>query len=91
MVQGTMPRETDFEQDLCANIGSFSLRAAVHRGADDRPALEQRCPFISRPALDNERGAMKCHRASGSEAEDALTRRRDAPGIAAAGAHLVGR
>ncbi len=54
-VQGAMPRETDFEQPLCADIDGFSLHAAVRCGADDRQALEQLCRYITRPALANER------------------------------------
>jgi hypothetical protein len=33
----------------------FSLHAAVHCGADDRQAIEQRCRCITRPALAIER------------------------------------
>ena len=54
-VQGAMPREKDFKQTLCADIDGFSLHAAVRCGADDRQALEQRCRYITRPALANER------------------------------------
>ena len=54
-VQGTMPRETDFKQTLCADIDGFSLHAAVRCGADDRQALEQLCRYVTRPALANER------------------------------------
>jgi hypothetical protein len=50
-----MPRETDFEQPLCADISGFSLHAAVRCGAGDRQALEQLCRYITRPALANER------------------------------------
>jgi hypothetical protein len=39
-VQGAMPRETDFEQPLCADISGFSLHAAVRCAADDRQARE---------------------------------------------------
>ena len=39
-VQGAVPRETDFEQPLCADISGFSLHAAVRCAADDRQALE---------------------------------------------------
>lgn len=52
-VQGALPRETDFEQSLCADISGFSLHAAVRCGADDRQALEQLCRYITRPALAN--------------------------------------
>ena len=54
-VQGAMPRETDFEQPLCADISGSSLHAAVRCGAGDRQALEQLCRCITRPALANER------------------------------------
>ena len=54
-VQGTMPRDTDFKQSLCADIDGFSLHAAVRCGAGDRQALEQLCRYITRPALANER------------------------------------
>jgi hypothetical protein len=54
-VQGAMPRETDFEQPLCADISGFSLHAAVRCGAGDRQALEQLCRYITRPVLANER------------------------------------
>ena len=60
-VQGTMPRETDFNQTLCADINGFSLHAAVRCGADDRQALEQLCRYITRPALANER--VQCNAA----------------------------
>ena len=39
-LQGAMPRETDFEQPLCADMSGFSLHAAVRCAADDRQALE---------------------------------------------------
>ena len=42
-VQGVMPRQTGFKQDLCADIDGFSLHAAVRCGAEDRQALEQLC------------------------------------------------
>jgi hypothetical protein len=54
-VQGVMPREKGFKQDLCADIDGFSLHAAVRCGADERQALEQLCRYITRPALANER------------------------------------
>jgi len=55
MLQGAMPRETDFRQTLCADSNRFSLHAAVRCGADDRQAMEQLCRYITRPALANER------------------------------------
>ncbi len=54
-VQGAMPKEKGFKQDLCADIDGFSLHAAVRCGADDRKALEQLCRYITRPSLANER------------------------------------
>jgi len=54
-VQGAMPREAEFHQNLCADIDGFSLHAAVRCAADDRQALEQLCRYITRPALANER------------------------------------
>ncbi|MBE0546613.1 MAG: transposase [Rubrivivax sp.] len=54
-VQGVMPRDADFKQDLCADIDGFSLHAAVRCGAEDRRAVEQLCRYITRPALANER------------------------------------
>ena len=54
-VQGAMPKESGFNQTLCADIDGFSLHAAVRCGADDRQALEQLCRYITRPALANER------------------------------------
>ena len=50
-----MPRETGFNQTLCADIDGFSLHAAVRCKADERHALEQLCSYITRPALANER------------------------------------
>ena len=54
-LQGSMPRDADFKQTLCADIDGLSLHAAVRCGADDRQALEQLCRYITRPALANER------------------------------------
>ena len=53
-VQGAMPREAEFTQNLCADIDGFSQHAAVRCGADDRKALEQLCRYITRPVLANE-------------------------------------
>ena len=60
-LQGAMPREADFKQNLCADMQGFSLHAAVRCGADDRQALEQLCRTITRPALANER--VQCNAA----------------------------
>jgi len=54
-VQGTVPRDAGFEQNLCADMQGFSLRAAVRGSAEDRQALEQLCRYITRPALADER------------------------------------
>ena len=54
-LQGAMPRQTDFKQNLCADISGFSLHAAVCCAAGDRQALEQLCRYITRPVLANER------------------------------------
>jgi Putative transposase len=50
-----MPRESDFNQTLCAANNGFGLHAAVRCAADERLALEQLCRCITRPALANER------------------------------------
>jgi hypothetical protein len=60
-VQGAMPSDADFNQNLCADMQGFSLHAAVRCGADDRRALEQLCRYITRPALANER--VQCNAA----------------------------
>ena len=54
-VQGTIPRETGFNQALCTDMQGFSLHAAVRCDANDRRALEPLCRYITRPALANER------------------------------------
>lgn len=56
-----MTRESDFRQDLCADINGFSLHAAVRYCADERRALGQLCRYITRPALANER--VQCNAA----------------------------
>ncbi len=53
-VQGVIPRDADFKQRLCADIDGFSLHTTVRCGADDRPALEKRCRYITHPTLVNE-------------------------------------
>jgi hypothetical protein len=50
-----MPKVSDFNQTLCAEVNGFSLHTAVRYGADDRQALEQLFRYIARPALVNER------------------------------------
>jgi hypothetical protein len=50
-----MPRDAAPKQDLRADIGGFSLHAAVRCGADDRQTREQLRRYITRPALANER------------------------------------
>ena len=46
-VQAAMPRETGFNQTLCADIDGFSLHAALRCAADNRKALEQLCRYIT--------------------------------------------
>jgi Putative transposase len=60
-LQGTMPRETGFNQNLCADMQGFSLHAAVRCDAADRKELEQLCRYITRSALANER--VQCNAA----------------------------
>ena len=50
-----MPRESDFNQTLCADSNGFSLHAAVRCAADDRQALAQLYQYITRPALSDKR------------------------------------
>jgi hypothetical protein len=40
---------------LCADLQGCSLHGAVRCGANDRPALEHLCRYITRPALANDR------------------------------------
>ena len=54
-LQGVMPRDAEFKQNLCADIDGFGLHAAVRCAADDHKALEQLCGYSTRPALANER------------------------------------
>ena len=61
VVQGTMPRETGFNQTLCANMEGFSLHPAVRCGAEDCKSLEQLCRCITRPTVATER--MQCNAA----------------------------
>jgi len=58
---GTMPREAQFHQILCALVQGFSLHAAVRCAMDDRQAVEQLCRCITRPAPVNER--VQCNAA----------------------------
>ena len=53
-MQGVMPRNADFQQNLCAAISGFSLHAAVRCKADDRQAREPLCRYITHPALAKE-------------------------------------
>ena len=48
-LQGTMPRNADFKQTLCADMQGFSLHAVVRCKVDERQALEQLCRYITRP------------------------------------------
>jgi hypothetical protein len=54
-LRGATPREAGRGQPLCADIGGFSLHAAVRVEAHDRKRLEQLCRYITRPALSDER------------------------------------
>jgi hypothetical protein len=89
-VQGVMPRDADFMQQLCADIDGFSLHAAVRCGADDRQALEQLCRYIitlgagQRARKDQRRGS------GGAQAEDPLARRHHRPGDVVATVHEDG-
>ena len=49
-VQGAVPLEPSFEQELCADTG-FCLRTVVRCEADDRQVLERLCRYATRPAL----------------------------------------
>jgi hypothetical protein len=48
-------REATASQPLCADIDSFSLHGAARVEANDRRRLQQRCRYITRPALSDER------------------------------------
>jgi len=52
-LQGAMPRETGFKQNLRKDMDGFSLHAAVRCDADERRALDQLCRFITRPPRPN--------------------------------------
>ena len=54
-LRGATPREAAARQPLCADIDGFSLHAAVRVEVHDRKRLEQRCRYITRPALSDER------------------------------------
>ena len=60
-LQGTMPRETGLNQNLCAGMQGFSLHTAVRCDAAVRRGLEQLCRYITRSALANER--VQCNAA----------------------------
>jgi hypothetical protein len=49
-----MPKDTNFKQNLCADMQGLSLHAAVRCGEDDRQVLEQLCRHIARPSLADE-------------------------------------
>ena len=53
-VQGAMPREPGFEQDLCTQTQGFG-HAAVRCEGDDCQGLERLCRYITRPALAYDR------------------------------------
>jgi Putative transposase len=56
-VQGAMPQEPGFEQELCAEMQDFCPHAAVRCEADDREELERLCRYVTCPALARERVA----------------------------------
>jgi hypothetical protein len=60
-LQGTIPREADFNQNLCADMQGFSLHAAARCDDADRIGLEQLCSYIAHQALANER--VQCNAA----------------------------
>jgi hypothetical protein len=60
-LQGTMPREAGFNQNLCTDTQGFSLHAAVGCDAADRKGLEQLCRYITRSPLPNE--GVQCNAA----------------------------
>jgi hypothetical protein len=88
-VQGAMPREPGFEQDLSADMQGVSLHAAVRCEADDRQLLERLCRYITRPALAYDRVQCNAAGVGRTEAEDAAARRHGAPGDVAAGVHAA--
>ena len=49
-----MQHEAPARQPLCTDIDGFSPHAAVRVQAHDRERLEQRCRYITRPALSDE-------------------------------------
>jgi hypothetical protein len=54
-LRGAMPREAAVRQPLRTDIDGFSLHAAVRVEAHDRKRLEQRCRYMTRPALSDDR------------------------------------
>jgi len=60
-VRNAVPRDAGIEQALCADRCGFSLRAGARCGVDELRAPEQRCRYITRPALANER--VQCNAA----------------------------
>jgi len=88
-VERGMPKETNFEQPLYADIGGFSLHAAMRCGADGRQALEQLCRSITRPELANERVQANAARQVVLKLNPALARRHHASGDVAAGVHAA--
>ena len=75
-LQGAMPRQTRFDQTLCADMQGFSLHAAARCGSDERQGLDQLCRYINRPALANERTQTNT---AGQVVLKLKTRWRDAP------------
>lgn len=52
---GTVPCAAACTQTLCADAQGFSRYAAVRCGACERMRWEQRCRYVTRPLLANER------------------------------------
>ena len=88
-LQGTMPREKDFKQTLCADIDGFSAaRCRALRGRRP-PGAGTTLPH-HHPARSGQRSrADQRRRTGGSQAQDPLARRDHASGHVAAGVHAA--
>ncbi|MCY7369950.1 MAG: transposase, partial [Polaromonas sp.] len=80
-VQGAMSRDARFKQSLCADIDGICLLGAVRCAAQNRPALEQLCRAIVRPALAAERVQTSAARQVVLKLKTPLARRHHAPGV----------
>ena len=87
-LQGAMPRETGYNQTLCADMQGFSLHAAVRRGADD-PKRRNDGAATSSARRWPTSACRATPRARCAEVEDTLARRLHAPGDVAAGVHAA--